>query len=610
NTGYIRQMTIGPDGKFYFGTEIHYFSFDPVSEETENIINCYGYFTNEIVDSRGDLWLSSGRETVYRYSLSGGKRTLKASYRANNDVTAICEDTGRNVWIFTSNSAMYITPDGREVNFGKVRDLENATVPVADRSSRRIFINTPNGKIYECNIDGVKETPFPVSGLTCALTSSDGSIWLGTSGDGLYRYSPADDAVTLHLREGESLLDGNIRAILEDSRGNIWFSTSNYITRYDVRGGEVGNIYDSVFEKDGFYEVGNAAVDSEGNLYFGGNVGITKIDPQSQVMDLSSEEGRLMLQEVIVGGENLQTIPPDVVLPRNRNNVSFRFVAPKYGSGPKMNYAFMLEHLDPKWNFTSENTATYNNLRPGRYNFKVTTVRPDGEMDPEAIVLPLRIRPSLAGSPVAVTLYILFALALAHVLFSLLVRSRTQQERIRLIEAREDLRQEQMDFMTNISHEFRTPLSLVYGPLKQLLGSDTFHPKDKAAVELMEKNVLRLKDLSEKILEVSSGKMGDRFLKVSLHRPGSFLSDLSESFRYLSSQKEISFSVESPQDAGGIYFDRDKVEKICYNLLSNAFKYTPEHGEVSLTLSIDGDGAHFVVRDNGIGVPEQMRDKV
>ena len=595
NTGYIRQIMISPEGKFFFGTEIHYFSYDPNSDDVRHLINCYGFFTSELLDSRGDLWLSSGRDVVYRYSVSGLETSLVNTYQIGGDVNFLCEDSIGNVWIFSSNSAVYITPDGRMVNYGNVRDLQRSTVPVSDHAEGRIFLNTTSGDIYECTISGIEKTGFALRGLTCALTASDGSIWLGTSGDGLYCYDGSTGEEKLHLREGESLYDGNIKAILEDGDGNIWFSTTNYITRLDPRSLKVNNIFDSVFEDSGFYEVGCAAIDKEGNMYFGGNVGYTKIASDAYNFDLTPKGTRLLLQEVAVGGEELPIIPEKLVVPRKRSNISFRYVAPNYGGGPKMLYSYMMESLDRDWTSSSENYVKYTNLRAGHYNFRVRMRLPDGTWDSDEIILPIRVKPYLLGSTGAILLYIIVTLAFLYMLFSLIVRTRVQQERISLIEAKEELERERMEFMTNISHEFRTPLSLVYGPLKQLLSSGTFHPADKSALELMERNVVRLRDMSEKILDASSGKMTDRLLKVSAHDPEAFIKDISEYFRYASSQKDIDFTVESLSQET-IYFDRDKVEKICYNLLSNAFKYTPEHGKVHFRINVLDGKAEFGLR--------------
>ncbi len=609
NSEYIKNMTMDQTGKLHLSTEIVYYTYDPVTGTTNQDLYCRGAFTNQMIDSKGIMWLLSGQNYVRRYSTMGGKVQEISPVYFQGDVLYLFEDQASNVWALLANNMLeYITAGGEHGVLLCPNPSEIPSIvysPIIDNCSKKVFISSSDGSVYECSTSGLTKHGFPISSLSTILSASDGTFWLGTFNKGLVHYDPISKKAE-YFTDKDNILENDIKAILEDSNGDVWFSTAKHVTRYSKTDGKFTSIYDNSFSTDGFYELGCALVGTDGRLYFGGNGGYTILDP-SDVPPYQSKNLVLRMEEIGVNGEDYAVIPESLKLNHNQNNISFRFVALDFTPGTITSYAYKLEGVDRDWNYTTDNTAFYNNLSAGKYTFVVRYKGTDGSFTLDELRYDFRIMHSVWGSLAAKCIYLILITLFAWSVVLGLTRMRVQNERLALAQKKEELQQGQLDFLTNISHEFRTPLALIYGPLKLLMRKDYIKEDDKSSLIMMEKNISRLIGLSEKLLSASLEKTSDRVLKVASHSPVRLLDSLSESFRFAASQKSIEFKTDSSNAEGQIYYDEEKIEKILYNILSNAFKYTPQNGSVSLSYNNDGKDAIFIVTDNGRGIAE---DKV
>jgi len=610
NSSYIHQMAVSKDGTLLLNTELVYYTYGLGDDDFNQYFRNTGYFTNQFYDvSSGDIWISTGHDVAYRYSLSGKEVKFKKSYSFNNDILGISKDAKGNMWFFLNGKEMiYITPEDKIVSMGSLEEFDDFMEPITDYGSSQIYVNTDRGAFYECTTDGLILRQFPKS-ISCITTSKDGSKWIGTHGNGLIHFFP-ETGEQVVFTQADRIISNEIKNVIEDRNGNIWFSTAQNITKYDVKSNKFMVIHDSGFTEDCFYEVGCGCIDKDNNIYFAGDGGITMIPASETETSLGSENLSLTLERVSINNQDIGYLPERLSVKHNQRNLAFRFAVLKYGIGPNMNFFYKLDGFEKDWQTSSVGSAVYNNLNPGSYTFHARVSQLDGVWSDDEITIPIRIKRPWWESIFAITIYLILAIATIVSIVITMSKIRTQDERLSLSIAREDLKQSQIDFLTNISHEFRTPLSLIYGPLKQLSKKTKLDPTDISTIQMMERNASRLNDLSEKILNASSGEVKDKLLRVSNVEMASFIKEISDSFRYTSTEKDIKFTTSVPEYFGSAYIDSEKVEKILFNLLSNAFKYTPEHGEVSLNVDTVSDKMIFVVEDNGIGIAEDKRSQI
>ena len=607
---HLLAMDINKDGTMLMKSTKGYFLYDHIQQSTLTKVSYSGLYPSQLLDSQGNIWISNESSKLYKYSYGNRKLTLQGKWQLPNVITSIYEGNDGNLWIFTGNRHVNRVADGKiSSEEGIFLPHGIYSEPVRDRNSGDIYINFYNGMTMKCSADSLVENCFSLNSVSCLTSAKDGTIWYGTYNKGLVRYNPADNSTyTYDVTNG--LIDNDIKAIIEDIHGNIWFSSSRYITKYDKASGEFIVTYNNEMNPEDFYETGCACSDDKGNIYFGGHGGYTMIGYEDLMESPEEREVVFLIDEVSVNGQSIEPLEKSLVLNHTERNIQIRFVSLNYTHGSRVNYAYRLKGFDQNWIHTTENTVNYNNLAPGNYTFEVRRMKSTGEWEELTVTLPIKIRHSVFGTIAAKILYVIIFLSIGWMLLTLFIRNILQSERLDLKEKKEELQQEYIDYINNVSHEFRTPLSLIYGPLRQLSRKDRLEDADKDTIILMERNAKRLMELSEKILSASDSRISDKTLKVSEQCPQIFLKEIYSTFCYAAMEKDIKFTTAIANDPDSLLFDYEKVEKILYNILSNAFKFTPVHGKVELRFYCDVSGAHFAVSDNGPGIPEDKRNDI
>jgi signal transduction histidine kinase/DNA-binding response OmpR family regulator len=319
--------------------------------------------------------------------------------------------------------------------------------------------------------------------------------------------------------------------------------------------------------------------------------------------------GRILLQQAI-------TRTRKITLKYRENVFSVSFAALNYFHPEKNQYAYMLEGFNNEWLTTdgSVRKATYTNLDPGEYTFRVRASNNDGIWTPAPLELHITILPPFWRTPLAFFLYILLiigALILARrvVLERERLRSRIEQEK------QEAQRIHELDalkirFFTNISHEFRTPLSLIITPLEKILGKGV-ETNIQQQLVLVQRNARRLLNLVNQLLDFRKMEVQEIKLHTSEGDIVAFVKDLTSSFSDLSEKKQIHLDFHSSVRELNMLYDPDKIEKIIFNLLSNAFKFTPEQGNISVDVQLQqGSTLAIIVKDNGIGIPQEQQERI
>lgn len=554
-------------------------------------------------DSQHRLWVGmldggldladrqTGRFTHYQ---KGDRNSTGSQY-----ISAITEDRAGNLWVGTAagvdvlmhESSRFVHYDGGGKSPGALR----------------------NGYILDIRED------------------SHGRIWVATQG-GLSLFDKATKTFRT-FTEQDGLPHNTILTVVEDRAGGLWLSTPNGLSHLVLQndGGIQVRNYD---EEDGLqanqFNENAAFRTSRGELIFGGANGFNLFRPES--IGLNTTPPRVVLSDFQLFNQSIRagqetdgqvflpraiTEADAIVLPASKNVFSLEFTALNFFHPEKNQYKYMLEGFNTGWlNASSgERRVTFTNLDPGDYVFRVKAANNDGYWNEQGARLKITILPPFWKTKTAFALYLL-AIVLSLIVVRKLIQQHEQMKYAIESERREALRLHELDmmklrFFTNVSHEFRTPLSLILAPLEKMLKQS--HDDDQRnQFHLIQRNARRLLNLVNQLLDFRKLEVQEIRFNPSEGDLIRFIRETVHSFSDLSDKKGIALSFQTSVNTLETVFDQDKLEKILFNLLSNAFKFTPEQGTVSVEVTRqEADSMLEIrVRDTGIGIAPDKQEKI
>lgn len=606
---HLRQLWIGTyyGGLNRFdGKRFYHYKNDPLNPATISDENIWEIFE----DSQHNLWIGTlyrgldlydARTQTFRHYRNGDVNSIASNY-----VSAILEDRQGNLWIGTDNGIDVLRKQtGRFVHYG-------------------VEVNAP-GTLSNNLVMYLHEDEL-------------GYIWVATR-EGLNIFDPVTEKFSV-LRQEDGLPHNTILTILQDDKKSYWISTPNGLANVTIDKKDPLNFsryaiktYDESDGLQGMQFNENAACKtSKGELIFGGAYGFNMFRPD----DLGNNFTRpkivftdfLLFNKSVSAGEKIeghvvltQAISETgaITLSHSENVFSIEFATLSYMHPEKNKYLYKLEGFNGNWIQADANSrkATYTNLDPGVYTFRVKASNNDGVWNNDGISLTINILPPFWATPWAILLYLIFlggAFFISRRIALNRVRNkfRLEQER-KEAQHLHELDEMKIKFLTNVSHEFRTPLTLILTPLEKIIKNTT----DKDSLnqfQLIQRNAKRLLNLVNKLLDFRKLEVDEVKFNPSGGDIISFIKDTVYSFSDLSDKKEIALNFKSTVASLETIFDQDKLEKILFNLLSNAFKFTPEHGNVSVKLDrvIRGEKAciRIIISDSGIGIAPDKLDKI
>lgn len=572
---------------------------DPYSIGDDKIFSIYE-------DQQLNLWigtLSVGLDRLdrstnrfYHYNLSV-PNTLH-----NDNVTSIAEDSRGNIWVGTS--------------WG---------IDVLDKLSGRFtHYSTENSQLSYNSINGIRE-------------DYQGNIWVATN-RGL-NILPRGKTEFFSFSTKDGLPDNTVLDIVEDNQKQLWVSTKGGLSKIKWSTTETGLVaihcqnYD---EHDGLqgreFNRYAAYKTRAGEMIFGGAYGFNlfrpeTIQPVSNQPPLVLTDFQLFNRSVRVG----ESVNNSVVLPaaaseinalhlkHNQNDFSFEFAALGYSNAAKIRYAYLLEGFNKDWVYLNgtNRTATYTNMDPGNYRFRVKLSSADGVWQETPYELLLTIAPPFWKTPFAYLLYFILAAGALYFLRRQIIRR--EQTRMQLAVEREETRRiRELDgmktrFFTNVSHEFKTPISLILIPIQRMI-KETPSGELKAQFELIHRNARRLLNMVNELLDFRKMEENELQLRTQEADIVERIQELAVSFNDMASNKNIQYRYKGLTAPLVMSFDPDKLERILFNLLSNAFKFTPESGQVTLEVNTvqvsDRQMLQIKVQDTGIGIPADQHEKI
>ncbi|MCE7070086.1 ATP-binding protein [Dyadobacter sp. CY327] len=564
-------------------------------------------------------------------------------------VWEIFEDSQKRLWVGTLADGLDLF-DRNKKTFRHYRRLAPNSVSsdyisamLEDRQGN-IWIGTANGIDVLMRQTGrfvhyAYKAGDPKSLSSDAVTSLAqdhfGNIWIGTS-EGLNRYDARTNAfVAYNTRHG--LPDNSILTVAVDEMQNLWLGTPKGLVHVDIskRSGGVPVTFQvrTFNEVDGLQGRGfneNAALRLQsGEMVFGGANGFSIFDPKQitnertatqvmltdfQIFNQSVQPGELFDGEAVLAKS--VSLTDRIVLKYSQNVFTIEFAALNFLHPEKNHYLYTLEGFNEQW-FEADNTrkVTYTNLDPGTYIFKVKMKEGGASTERSLRVV---ILPPFWRTPLAYLLYFLFAAgALMVARWILIERERMnfklEQER-HYAQQLHELDMMKIRFFTNVSHEFRTPLTLMLTPLENLLKNIRSDHTVHRQLSLVHRNAQRLFNLVTQMLDFKKLEVEETQFRPERGDIVRFLRQIAQTFSDLSEHKHIRYRFESELTSRYADFDQDKLSKIMYNLLSNAFKFTPENGRVTVTLHIvnqdNSEALEISVADSGIGIPPDAQAKV
>ncbi len=428
-----------------------------------------------------------------------------------------------------------------------------------------------------------------------------------------------------YIMEKDGLPNNVVYGILPDAQGNLWLSTNRGLSKYNPVRNQFINYDVSDGLQNNEFNTGAFFKSKSGELFFGGISGFNYFYPRQIVKkdftpNIVFTDFKLFNKSVFVRDDNsiLKEIiseTSEIILSHKENLISFEFASLDYYAPEKNNYAFMLEGFDKDWiQLGAKREITFTNLDPGEYTLKIKGTNSDGVWNDNAASLKIIIFPPWWQTWWAYAFYgILFFASLYFIrryeLNRFLLKNDLELEKIETDKLR-SLDQLKSRFFTNISHELRTPLTLILGQIENVISSN-IKVKEKGKLQVAKRNAGRLLTLINQLLDISKIEAGNMKLNAGKHNIVSFLKSLFYSFESLAESKNIKLKFDSEFDKVLLIFDPDKMEKVFNNLISNAFKFCSDNGEIKVGVKVLNESTVEIrIKDNGIGIPADLLPKV
>lgn len=594
-------------------------------------------------DVTGKLWIGTWGAGLQLFNPENNEfenfNIVETGFQSNNSVLSICRDYQGFIWVGTYGDGLKkVNPITKEVVHFR-RSEENPS----------------------SLIDNVVQIVFE---------DKERNLWVGTK-DGLDMFDRKNENF-IHFSAINGLPNNVINGILQDDDNNLWISTNKGISKFSFETREIRNynIQDGLqgneFNKGVCYKAPN------GELLFGGINGLNTFAPR-EIIDNPN------IPNVVLTGLKIKNVPVDfktnekilqkfisaaeeIVLPYNFSVLTFDFVALNLTKPEKNQYAFYLKNYDEDWRYVNgQRTATYTNLNPGEYEFFVKASNNDGLWNETGTSIQVNVTPPFWKTWWFRAILVFLIWGSFTLLFMMrtriikrqrealkkLVEERTRELQLQKsavesknteleIQKQEILRQRdqveemtqkvheadqmKLRFFTNISHEFRTPLTLILGPIEKLLNNGNIQHEISEQLALIHRNTLRLLRLVNEIMDFRKIETGRMKLRVTKNDLVSFVHDVFFSFNDLARRNRITFLFMCEQSEIIGWFDRDKLEKILFNIITNAFKFTPPGGEIIISVeqevrkntnnALEQQYGKIKIKDNGRGISKDHLDRI
>ncbi|WP_276371438.1 hybrid sensor histidine kinase/response regulator transcription factor [Chryseolinea sp. H1M3-3] len=659
----IRSVYEDVSGRLYVGTRGGGLNIiDPVNGKT-TVLNTRNGLSNDAVlsinkDHHNNIWVGLDSEGIDMIESGTGKIFhFPRDFEGNTDlvfssVYSICIDAFNDIWLGTSGYGVIHlkvakTPAGKyqmkefdqishPAHARAIAIKSNIVYTIVEEKPNLLWFGTRGGGIYRYNAL-TKEIEAHIqanAGEVNSLSNNDvltlhmdkqEQLWIGSSG-GLDRLYLQNKPYRIeHFTQYEGLPNNTIHGILEDPNTNIWLSTNHGLVMYDRE----RNAFKNFDANDGLKnnEFADGAAFQSANamkLFFGGIDGLDivyphKLHAKNYFPKLKITDFHVHNVPVGVGDEtkilNRHIDDTDTItLKYNQNFISFFFTTLDYWHKQKSAYGYFLENFDKDWNdIGQQQSITLTNIPPGQYKLTINYKNENGDWGTAPKIITLIVTPPFWKTAWAYSFYILLFIGLqVAIVYYIRFRARAKKamamEKFKTLQLKV-LNDYKLQFFTNIAHEFRTPLTLILGPVASLLHTNN-NAGEQQQLKTIYSNSLRLQKLIDELIQFRKIESGKENLSIATVDLVPFTHEIVESFKQYAADREMQLEFYPEPERLKAYVDHKKIEKILINLISNAIKYNSKGGMVSVTLKESSGKAVFAIRDEGIGIAEENRTKI
>lgn len=600
-------------------------------------------------DSKDNLWISTieglykllhDTEKLKKYNLiSGGF--------GNNKPSAVFEDRKGEIWAGTFGSGLFYLDKKTDefVNLYEEQQDNNISnfsyiSSFAEDQEGLLWVGTFYGLYnlkeksnhsYEYKIflqDNDNPDGISSSAVQTVFIDTEDNIWLGTVDNGLNLKEKNSNSFKV-FRKKDGLASNVVRGLIEDASGNLWVSSNMGLTKFNPK----TKSFKKYTKSDGLisnsFLANSCLVTNKGKLLFGSNKGMNTFYPDS--INIVVPVPKMYFTDLKINNESVNIdssnsplkktigLTSEIVLTHKQRSFTISFTAINYKPTLTYNYCYMLKGFDDDWNcIGSKTSATYTNINPGEYVFLVKTTEQEIDSSSELLQLGITINPIIWLTFWAKLLYVIIVVFIIY--FFLNIRMERVRIKNQLVveklarEKEHELLESKTQFFTNISHEFRTPLSLISMPLEKFMRMKTLPSSMKKGLEVIQRNSDRMLMLVNELMNFSKMERAKLELNVQQGELVSFIKGTFFSFHDLAEKKNIVFSIDTDKSNVEGWFDHDKLEMILVNLLSNAFKFTDKEGQICLKVDLIKSESSdkktkkrsikIQVIDNGIGISQ------
>lgn len=583
--------------------------------------------TGILQDAQNNTWISTYGGGINRFQVSTGTFEY---YPCINDrtgeehkvVLVLYEDRNKDLWAGTfANGKLFRFHRGKNRFEVFDHNLSNL-LSMAEDANGNLWAGNTNQliKIDKKNRKHCYyEISKPVRGI---YEDKKGNFWIGTEGGGLILFDRNKGEIVRRFSVEDGLCNNSILKILEDDKGQLWLSTFDGLSKFNWEKKEFRNYYQSDGLQSNQFHFRTGLRLASGEFVFGGIKGFSLFYPDS--IQPRKYMPPVVLTNLRINGKPAADAFDYVVktsgdeirslrIPYSDAQLSVDFAALEYSAPDRIAYAYYLEGWDKDWNYSNKlRTANYTNLKEGTYTLRLRATNAEGTWNKEEKFITITVLPPWYRTVWAYCIYFLFVASLVYLYLRYKTRQTRLEYEVRLAhlhaEKEKELNEKKLSFFTDISHEFRTPLTLIINPLKDYLQlSEKSKPH---SLQVVYRNARRMLSLVDQLLLFQRADADREELKISNLNFSKLCREVYGNFELGARAKKLSYEFFTDNETTTLYADKEKIEIILYNLLSNALKYTPEGGKIHFSLRENDDDVVVAIEDTGPGIPEELSHRL
>lgn len=618
-----KNLWIGTDGaglKYWDRKSNTYTIYCNSANATRKISS--NFITSIIRDNTNEIWFSTWAGGVNRIDPVTKAITHFSCYnpftkQIEKNIWFVYKDSKGNIWASATNEGSLYLFDRTKNSFS-----------LFDKSITNLqcLVETSDGKLWGGNYTSLFSIEKSTRRITKEIIGNqiryihedkDKNLWLGTQEGGLLLFDRKTKKFK-RLTTDDGLPSNTILRILEDKGGNLWMSTYNGICRFDKKRKTFRNFSLSDGLQSNQFSFNASLELSSGEFLFGGINGFNSFFPKD-IKELNNKNN-LLLTDFYVNNQPVEESKNEVIsdddsgrikevdLPYDQTTLSVEFVALDYNNGDKINYAYYLEGWDDRWNYVGQTRkANYAKLAAGTYVFKVKTTNFRGGWNKDESLVTVVVSPPWYRSWWAYTFYLLAGVGIIYAYIKYNKNKEKLKYKVKISElerAKEkEIAEKQSSMFTYISHEFRTPLSLIINPLKKVIQKGNVESSTSINdLVIAHRNARRLLSLVDQLLLFRKAENDADELRMSVVIVNNLCYEVFQCFVNQAKDKNIDYIFQIPEHNIEIIGDYEKIEISLFNLISNAFKYTPAGREISLVLSETETDVIIEISDTGDGI--------